>query len=247
MLRLFGVWKSILTAITVLLICTSGIAVGQTSGASKELWPKLQTTIELRPKTRLVMSVEKQSGEDLARTQWKFSVMGSYRMKRLIQIRSADIDDEKNYFLSLGGGYEHLYTNDNGNTKFEKRMVLQVTPHYFWPAVGLLFQDNSRIELRWVNDSYSTRYRNKVVAERPFKVNGFALTPYASGELFHDGKYHSWNENQYAFGVIIPDKKLLTVDTYFLHQNCTTCKEPHVNALGITVNIFLDFVKKKKK
>ncbi len=224
-----------------LLLLIGDPAAAQTS---EELWPKVKVAIELRSKTRLEISGEKQSGEDLARTQWKVGIIGSYRLKRLVKAHLGDIDDEKNHFMTLGAGYEYLYTNDNGSTKTEKRLVVQGVPHYFIPRAELLLQDRSRIEFRWVNGSYSTRYRNKLTVERTLKLTRFRTTPYASGELFYDGQHRSWNQNTYAFGVIFPYKKLLSVDTYFLRQNCTTCKEEHVNAVGVTLNVFLSLIKK---
>jgi hypothetical protein len=82
----------------------------------------------VRPETRIEPSAEKQNGEDLARVQWKFGVMGSYRMKRLVKAHFWDIDDDKNYVMVLGGGYEYLRTNDNGSTKTEKRFFIQGCP-----------------------------------------------------------------------------------------------------------------------
>ena len=219
-------------------------AACQTSGDAKEFWPEAKVVIELRPKTRLQLYTAKQNGEDLARVQWKFGVMGSYRMKRLVKAHLEDIDDEKNYTMVLGVGYEYLYTNDNDAAKTEKRLFIQGVPHYSIPRAKLLLQDRSRIEFRWINGAYSTRYRNKLTVDRPLRVDRFRFTPYASGELFYDGQHRAWNENQYAFGVVFPYKKLLSLDTYFLRQNCTTCKEEHVNALGVTFNLFLGGTKK---
>jgi hypothetical protein len=44
--------------------------------------------------------------------------------------------------------------------------------------------------------------------------------------------------------VIFPYKKLLSLDTYFLRQNCTTCKEEHVNVFGVTLTLYLGGKKK---
>ncbi len=229
---------------TALLLLIGGTAAGQTSEVAKELWPKVNVVIEVRPKTRLQLYAAKENGEDLARVQWKFGVMGSYRMKRLVRAQLRDIDDEMNYTMVLGAGYEYLYTNDNDSTKTEKRIFIQGVPQYLIPRLGLLLQERSRFEFRSINGAYSTRYRNKLTVQRPLKLDRFRVTPYASGEWFYDGQHHSWNENQSAFGAVLPYKKLLSLDAFFLRQNCTTCKEEHVNAFGVTLNIFLSVMKK---
>jgi hypothetical protein len=237
-------WPARVLVFLVLPLTAAGMTQAQTSDSAKEFWPTVKATIELRPKTRVQLYTGKQNGEDLARTQWTYGVMGSYRMKRLVQVGFDDIDDEKNHILTLGAGFEYLRTNDDDSVKTERRIVVQGTPTYLIPGTGLHLQDRNRIEFRWVNGAYSTRYRNKLTVQRSLKLHRFSFTPYSMGELFHDGKSRSWNENQYGFGVIFPYKKLLSLDSYFVHQNCTTCKEPHVNALGLTLNIFVNLKKK---
>lgn len=66
----------------------------------------------------------------------------------------------------------------------------------------------------------------------------YEFTPYATGELFWDRNHHSWNQNQYAFGVQLPYKRHLMVDTYYLRQNCTTCSEDPLNVWGVTLNLY---------
>lgn len=232
-----------LAAVT--LIALVNVVAAQSPGPAKEFWPELNANIDVLPRARLQLYVLKESGEDLARTQWKFGAMASYRMKRLVTVRHEEIDDEKNYYLSFGVGYEYLYTNDDGSVKDENRLFVQVTPQYYAPKFKVAVQDRNRIEFRWVNGTYSTRYRNRLTVQRPFKIDQFRFTPYAAGELFYDGQHRSWNENQYGFGVVIPFRKIFSVDTFVRRQNCTTCKEQHVNVLGVTLNFYLG--KKKKK
>lgn len=39
-------------------------------------------------------------------------------------------------------------------------------------------------------------------------------------------------------------KQRLSLDTFYLHQNCTTCSKQHINVLGLTLNLYF---KGKKK
>jgi hypothetical protein len=107
-------------------------------------------------------------------------------------------------------------------------------------------QDRSRIEFRWIDDTYNFRYRNKLIVERAFKLRKVRLSPFASGELFWDRNRKSWNQNQYAFGVRLPVKKIFGLDTYFMHQNCTTCTSKSINILGVTGNFYFDWPARKK-
>ena len=227
----------------VLLLFTAGVARAQTPAAENEVWPKLSASFELRPQTRLQVYGELQNGEDFPYIQWKVGAMVSYRMKRILRRHETDIDDENEHILVLGGGYEYLQTTQSDKTKRENRIVVQGTGRHL-PGAGFLLTDRNRVEFRWVNGVYDFRYRNKLTVNRALKVNSFRLTPYASGELFWDRNHHSWGEDQYSFGVQFPYKQRLMLDTFYLHQNCTTCSQQHINVLGLTLNLY--FRQKKK-
>jgi len=213
-----------------LFIATS--APGQTPDSDSEAWLTVNAAFDLRPRMRLQISEELQNGAALR--QWSTAAMISYRMRRLLTLRAADVDEEKHYNFVFGAGYEYLHTNQDGEIKKEHRLPIQGTARHA-PGLGLLLTDRNRVEFRWVNGDFDFRYRNKPVIERAFRTGGFRFTPYASGELFYDRNHHSWNENEYAFGVLLPYKKVLKLDTYFLHKNCTTCSPGHVNAFGLAV------------
>ncbi len=211
--------------------------VAQTSDSANEFWPALDATFDLRPKTRLLVYAEKHDGEDVSLSQWNLGAILSYRMSRILKRHLTDIDEENEYNLVIGGGYQFVETKQNDSTKRENRLILQGTPKYILGG-GFLLQDRSRVEFRWIDGKYNFRYRNKLTVNRPFEINKFRFTPYTSGELFWDRNHHSWDENQYAFGVQIPYKKLLMVDSYYLHQNCTTCSPASVNVFGVTLNLY---------
>lgn len=229
---------SYFTRITLgLLLLTNGHAFGQSPSAEKEVWPALRATFDVKPRIGVQVFVEKHSGEDASLSQWKVGALVSYRMSRILTKHRDDIDDENQYNLAVGGGYEFVQTNQTNGTKREHRVMVQTTPKYI-PGGGVLLQDRSRAEFRWVDGVYNFRYRNKLTADRELKISKARFTPYASGELFWDRNHHAWNQNQYAFGVQLPYKKLLMVDTYYLRQNCTTCSQDPVSVFGVTLNFY---------
>jgi hypothetical protein len=215
----------------------------QTPSSDTEVWPKVSVTYDFGTRTRIQGYFEKHNGEDVSLEQWKVGTMFSYRMKRMLTERHQEIDDENKYNLVVGGGYEFIQTDRNGSTKSEHRIMLQGSPKYLVPF-KFLAQDRNRVEFRWVDSAYNFRYRNKLTVDRPLSVDKFRFTPYASGELFWDRNHSSWNENQYAFGVEFPYRKLFMLDVYYLHQNCTTCSEKSTNVFGITANFYLGQKKK---
>lgn len=220
-----------------LLLLIAGDAGGQTPGTAKEFWPKFTATVELAPKTRIQLWGQRQDGEDFDFEEWKVGALVSHRMKQIVKPHRRDIDEENEHTLVLGAGYEYLQTDQNDQTRREHRIILQSTPRYLHDT-GVLLQDRNRVELRWVAGNFSARYRNKLALQRGFKVDKVRFTPYASGELFYDGNHHSWNQNQYAFGVQLPYKKRLMLDAYYLRQNCTTCSQDPLNVFGVTLNLY---------
>lgn len=224
-------------------LLAAGVVRAQTPAAETEVWPKVSASFDLRPQTRLQVFGQLQNGEDFPYIQWNVGAMVSYRMKRILHRDQPGIDDEDEHRLVVGAGYEYLQTTQSDKTKRENRIVVQGTGRHR-PGAGILLTDRNRLEFRWVNGVYDFRYRNKLALNRALRVSKFRFTPYASGELFWDRNHHSWNENQYSFGVQFPYKKSLMLDTYYLHQNCTTCSQQHINVLGLTLNLY--FRQKKK-
>ena len=43
----------------------------------------------------------------------------------------------------------------------------------------------------------------------------------------------------------IPYQKLLMVDTYYMRQNCTTCSLDPLDILGLTLNLYFDWPRRK--
>jgi len=225
------------------LIFFCGAAVeAQTPNADPQVWPTVNVNFDLRDKTRLQLSEGLEAGDSYSK--WTTAVMLSYRMKQRLIPNRRDNDEENHHVLVIGGGYEYLHDSQNGKIKNENRIVLAGTGHFTPIGGGLLLTERNRIEFRWVEGTYNFRYRNKVAVDHHFKTGDFSFIPYAAGELFYDRNHHSWNENHYAFGSQFPYKKLLMVDAYYLHKNCTTCNPQSVNVIGLTVNVFLRTKKK---
>jgi hypothetical protein len=221
----------------VVLFLASPIALTQTPSGANEFWPAVKASVELKPRTRIQLFAETENSEDSPDLQWKAGALLTYRMKQILKPHQTDIDDENEHNLVVAVGYEYVQTTQSDNTKRENRIIIQATPRHI-PGAGLLLQDRNRVELRWVNGNFSARYRNKLTVQRGFNADRFRFTPYASGELFFDGNHHSWNQNQYAFGVQLPFKRRLMVDTYYLRQNCTTCSQDPLNVWGLTLNLY---------
>jgi hypothetical protein len=211
-------------------------ASGQAPDVGWETRPKVMAAIELFPRTRIETWGELQHGVNFSFQRWRAGALLDRRMKPILKPHRVDIDEDNEHYLEFGSGYEYLHTVQNGSKRIENRIIAQVTPRVLFK--GLLLSDRHRAEFRWVNGVYDFRYRNKVVIGDRLQARSFRFTPYASGELYYDRNHHSWNQNQYGLGVQFPYKKRWMLDTYLLHQNCTTCSQNSVNMLGATLNFY---------
>jgi Protein of unknown function (DUF2490) len=211
-------------------------APGQTSSTVGEFWPLANVYTQLQPKTSLLLYGGKDKGEDFTYDEWKVGGLLNLQLKPILTPHLPDIDINKEQHLVLGAGYQYSETIQSGSPSHENRMIAQVTPQHR-PAKGFFLADRNRVEFRWVNGKYSTRYRNLLTVERSFQAQGVRVVPYASGELFYDSQTHSWNENRYAFGMQLPYKRIFMLDNYYQRQNCT-CSPNHENIWGLTLNFF---------
>ncbi len=220
----------------ILCILNGASAEAQHSDTGWEDRPKLTAAIELLPRTRLQAWGELEHGLNFSFQRWRTGAILSHRVKPILKSHREEIDEEYEHYLVLGAGYEYLHTVENVSTKIENRIIAEATPRVLF--THLLLADRNRGEFRWVKGVYDFRYRNKLVISDRLQVGALRFRPYGSGELYYDRNHDSWDQSQYGFGIQFPYKKSLMLDTYLLHQNCTTCKRNPVNILGATLNLY---------
>ena len=213
--------------------CVPALSQSQTAG---EFWPEAYVFYQLPENWRLLAIGGLKNSEETGYRQVNAGLALGHQWLRIKRPHLENIDPDKEHAFVVGGGYENLQTL-SGKSKFENRLVLEGMPGYrFLPR--LFVRDRNRVEFRWINGVYSTRYRNELSAEYDFKINNFRFTPYGAAEAYYNGPTSSWNEEQYTAGVQWPVKRLLQIDTYYLRQNCTTCSPPHLNVAGLTLNFY---------
>lgn len=228
----------VFTLSVVLLAATETNAQTPTDTPEKDLWPTISATFDFNSRFHLQTTAENHHAVDSPFDQWELGAIFSYQPMRRIRRHDADLDEEDRHYIVLGAGYEFVRASDNGAIKHEHRIVFQSTPKHSI-GLGMLLQDRNRLEFRWKEEGYNFRYRNKLIIDRPFQIGTVAFIPYAAGELFWDRNSHAWNENRYAFGVRLPVKKRLMLDSFYLRKNCTQCDRDPTNVFGVTVNVYI--------
>jgi len=212
-------------------------AAAQTPATETEVWPEVDAQVQLPAHFRAIGFAGLQQAVNYPYQQWYISAGLGYQLKRILRPHLENIDLDKEHFLVLDGDYEYLQTVQSGKTKYENRLAVQGTPSFRFPSEFLL-RDRNRVEFRWVDGVYSTRYRNELRLERDFLLHGFRFAPYGSAEVFYDGAKNSWNQEWYTAGIQWPYKHLWMLETYYLRQNCPTCNPAYLNVGGFTLNFY---------
>jgi len=156
-------------------------------------------------------------------------------LSALAEITKFDLDKSKSQMLLFSVGYRYLpYPNAPPTNRFEPYFVLNV------PARGRLFiSDRNRADLDWSNGKFSWHYRHRIYVERPWKIHGYHLSPYASAELWYTSQYEKWSTTTITVGCIFPFGKHVGFNPYYEHQN-NTGKSPNqqLNQLGLMLNLW---------
>lgn len=201
----------------------------------KEIWPEVDVYVKINQKWRLFFLADS-SREGESKTGLEAHV-------------GAHVDYRVNDMWSLRAGYRYGFSLDKNEDYNEHRVLLEQTLRLPLPA-GLLLSDRNREDFRFLSGDLSVRYRNRVTLEREFGIRRFKFTPYASGEINYDTRFHAFNRNRLIAGVQLPlglglaplrehlanlPRRKLSLDLYYARQNDSRSAPNHVNALGVAL------------
>lgn len=188
-----------------------------------QLWPEVDVYYRLNPSARLfflvapVREVANGRRSDITDTQWGANVdVGLFPIVRAHQ-EPARYDNHRMTYLRFRTGVRYLAVTGD-DARDEWRIVLELTPRAHLPLEMLLAFRN-RIDLRWIGDDYSWRYRPRLWLEREFKAGKeIGLVPYASAEAFWDSRSDSWTRTRYQMGAAVAIKPWFAPEIYWAHQ-----------------------------
>jgi hypothetical protein len=229
--------KMFLGMAALLVFCLRAAGQSPPSDTEAQVWPEGDVHLQLPSHLRVLAFSGLEQGVNYSYQQWYAAAAVGYQFKPILREHVTNIDPDKEHFLVFGGGYEFLRTTQLGIVKHENRMTIDVTPGFLLPG-KILVRDRNWIELRWIDGTYSTTYRNMLSIERGFLVHGVRFSPFGSVEVFYDSPKHSWNEEWYTGGIQWPYKSLLMVETYYKREHCETCSPTDWNVGGVTLHFF---------
>jgi hypothetical protein len=123
-------------------------------------------------------------------------------------------------WLDVGAGFRLVYEKDSHDEwQRENRPHLDVTLK--WMLFDYAVSSRSKIEYRdfTVEDKKDVwRYRNKFTAKMPFELTPLKLKPYTADEIFITLNDDNIDKNRLYFGVIMPLRKGVDLDIYYMWQ-----------------------------
>jgi Protein of unknown function (DUF2490) len=218
---MLGVGELRLIICLLLLSCLSGSVFAQDGPTNRdEVWPEVDLYINLNSK-------------------WRLFFLGNISQERETNIDiegqvGAHVDHFFNKYLVFRTGYRYGFSLIEEDSFQEHRILFEQTFRVPIPW-KILLSDRNREDLRWVDGSFSVRYRNRLMLERDFGIGNFRFTSYASAEIYYDSRFDTFNRNRFVIGTTIPVNKHFALDLSYARQNDSRSQPNHVNAIGVVL------------
>jgi len=231
---IFAMIRQIAFASIAFMLAAPGTAAAW-SQATSEFWPTVNAKFQMPHKWRALAFAGLKKGEENQYQQLNAGFGVARQLKPILRPHPKNVDTDKEHLFVLGGGYERLQVFQSGTRLNENRLALVATSG-FRPVSRLYLSDRSKLEFRWRDTGYTTRYRNNAEALGDVIIRGFHFSPYSSAEFFYDGAQGKWSREQYTAGLEWPFRSRLALQTYYVRQNNTT-NPKHINVAGLTLNL----------
>jgi hypothetical protein len=214
--------------VLLLLLLFHTLAQSQQSESVHEIWPEVDIYIPLAEKFRLFLLASEEKGAE-----------GGTSHKAHIGIH---LDYFRKKKWTLRAGYRYGFDVGEGDPFKEHRFLLEET--YSKPLPRRFdFHFRSRQEFREVNGDFSMRFRERLRLERDYGFGKRSLVPYASGEVYYDTRYDTFNRFRLIAGVqfffkkrdaaLLKVRKQKVIDLYYAWQHDSRANPERVDALGI--------------
>ena len=215
-------------------LCAGAFEVAVAQSTSDQFWPELDVYYSFNSRLRLDVEASR-STDGASYNSIEFGPTLNIFARRFLQPKVTTNNEGKKNLLVFGVGYRYLA---GINQAAENRIELDFTPQASLPW-GILVGDRNRFDLRFIDGSgFSWRYRNRLNAQRTFKIHRFVFSPYAQGEVFYSSSAGSWNKTTYQFGADMPFGKRFDLELYYERDNNVGSVPQHVNAFGFNPSIY---------
>jgi len=176
-------------ALVAALVLSPGVVYAQ-SGDPVEFWGELNLFKKVNPTTRLYFVVADTKGKESEFRTVDLAGFVDLTLGPQLPRRRQKQDWQTRKYLWVRIGYDHIFKAENQTrTAQENRGIVALYGRVHLPG-AILFEARPRADLRWIEGSYSTRYRLRFEVNRDFTVLDRVVTPYFQAEYFYDTRYH---------------------------------------------------------
>jgi len=178
-----------------LFACLSSVNTSMAQNSSLEFWPETDIWYQLSPSWRLSSFISITKYNESKEQDLNIYVQGDYawgKTKRTIHKRLVDqnrASQLKAWLVRSGfmegwslGEYAGEYKEDLLFAEIHKRIPLRG---------GVLLSQRFRVESRWLGQgqTYSGRYRYRIMIEKEYHAGPSSIVPYVNAELYWDSRY----------------------------------------------------------
>jgi len=157
---------------------------------------------------------------------------------------------EQYWGLMMRIGYNHV-TVSNPAGPGEDRLVLEVTARSKPVWFDIVVANRTRADLRWIDNEFSWRGRNRTRIERtwilpvldmtsipegPIRQSLRSATPYLMAEFFWDSRYRQLSREYYQVGVELETHRNRSIDFFVARQYDVRAAGSRLTAAGITLS-----------
>jgi hypothetical protein len=234
-----GVPAALCRALALAALCGAGPAL---AADAIEAWPQVSAFINMKPDVRAFLDAAHAKGkEDNFRTS-DFTAALDWSLEPWLRPSLQSQDWQRNRFLWLRGGYTYvvkadasLFPGDFENT--EDRLHGAAMAKAILPA-EVQMEGRFRVDMRWTDGEYATRYRFRLEVNREFIVAGQPMIAYGQAEAFYDTRYSGWSRGLLQAGVDLELSRAFRLELYVARQEAVLPSDWTTTALGVVAKFY---------
>lgn len=187
----------------------------------RQIWSEAQFSVPLNKKVDFVLSGTLRIGRNMTRpVDERIGMAFAFKAGK---------------YLTLTPGYTYLRTQPTrGKNLSEDRLNFAATLKA--PVGKFTLTDRNWFERRYRHaQGVSTRYRNRLQIEHPFRLGATQLSWFVADEVFYDWSFNEWTRNRFTIGVSRKFNKHFTGDLYYLRQNDGHSSPGDIHVIGTTL------------
>ena len=179
------------------------------AGDPWELWPEASAFLTLGSVTRAYLDASYAREDDAQFRTLDASAFLDISIKPILRSSRATEDWQRSRYFWARIGYTRGLEIGSGTRELsENRAVVSAYGKLPLPE-AIWLEGRARVDFRWIDGDYSTRYRLRLEATREFIVRDHPVVPFLNAEAFYDTRYGGWSRFLYEAGTEV------TVDKHF--------------------------------